>query len=114
MRLYGNYFNAHIKKDKQPAVKARVATASKKARAFVLFSGMVSPKALFALEEHNEITELYKNISKEKGIAGGPAKSEATKHLWDQEDPSEWEEKAQNLASDVDVLVALVLCLLQV
>ena len=112
MRLYGNYFNAHIKKDRRPAVKTRVSTPSEKARAFVLFSGMVSPKALFALEKHSEITELYKKICKEKGIAGGPAKSEATKRLWDEEDPSEWEEKAKNLASDVDVLVALTLCLL--
>lgn len=62
----------------------------------------MSPKALFASENHLEITELYKKISVDKKIPGGPAKSEAITQLWAKADQQEWEEKADALANDVD------------
>ena len=70
-------------------------------RSFAIFTGQVSAKALFALERHKEITALYKQICSERHIAGGPAKAEATKRLWEEEDPDEWEEKVAGLANDV-------------
>lgn len=68
----------------------------------------MTAKALFAIEKEKEITELYKKICIEKGIAGGPAKSEATTRLWEQEDHGKWEEMANELANDVDGYVSFL------
>lgn len=86
-------------------MKKSSAGAESQQRSFVIFTGQVSPKALFALEKHSEITILYKKICRECGIAGGPAKAEATRRLWEAEDAEEWEAKAIDLASDVQGLV---------
>ena len=104
IRLYSNYFNAHIKKHRVPAGTKQNSTSSTDAhaRSLVLFTGSVSAKALFASENHVEITELYKKISIEKKIPGGPAKSEAITQLWAEADQEHWEEKADALSNDID------------
>ena len=105
MRQFSNYFNAHIKKEwRGVSGKKSSTTSSSNAtpqRAFAIFTGQVSPKALFAMERHEDISALHKQICAERGIAGGPAKAEATRRLWEQEDAAEWEEKANNLATDI-------------
>lgn len=59
------------------------------------------------MERHEEITTLYKTICQEKRIPGGPAKSEATTQLWEREDHAFWEEKARDLANDIDAYVLI-------
>ncbi|KAF8177417.1 hypothetical protein BJ912DRAFT_930363 [Pholiota molesta] len=100
VRIYTNHFNSSIKKGKPAAAKKAAGTNN---RELVLFTGKITPRQLFIAERHEEITTLYKSISREKGIAGGPAKSEATSQLWAQEDHAFWEEKAQEFLTDVDV-----------
>lgn len=65
-------------------------------------AGQASAESLFALERNEEITQLYKAICAEKGIAEGPAKAKAITQLWALEDHKVWEEKAKDLANDVE------------
>lgn len=88
-----------MKKGK-PNIPKKVSGANN--RGLVLFSGKISPKALFSMERHEEITKLYKSICAAKGLPGGAAKSEATSQLWEQEDQTIWERKAREFANDID------------
>ena len=99
MRIYGNYFNAVLKKDESAKPKQ---TAGTNNRGLVLFTGNISPKALFATENHEAIKTLYKTICAEQDLPGGAAKSMATTQLWEKADQDFWAKKAKEFANDID------------
>lgn len=99
MRVYGNYFNLVLKKGKQIETAKAAGTNN---RGLVLFTGNISPKALFATENHEAIKTLYKSICTDQNLPGGAAKSTATTQLWEQADQDLWAKKAKEFANDVD------------